>query len=146
MMLNFQRQFARPVLDGQKRQTIRARGNRRRPVVGEWAHCFTGLRTRSTVKLGAWRVSQVDVLRMSVRGAGFGETVLGSDRLGPCGLEELAKADGFAGAVAMHRWFLSYHGPVEFDGWVIRWDWLPVVPPPVLPWEAASAPRAEAPR
>jgi hypothetical protein len=137
MLLNFQRQFARPVLDGTKRQTIRASGSRRRPAPGEWAHCYTGLRTRSTHKLGTWRIAQVDVLRMSVRDSGFGDVILGADRLGGVGLADLAAADGFKGTVAMHRWFLGYHGAIEFDGWVIRWDWLPVEPPVILPWEVS---------
>ena len=137
MLLNFQRQFARPVIDGAKRQTIRARGKRRRPLPGEWVHCYTGLRTRSTHKLGAWRVAQVDVLRMCVTDSGFEDVVLGANRLYGDGLYSLAVADGFKSDVAMHRWFLGYHGAVEFEGWVIRWDWLPIVPPVVLPWEVS---------
>ena len=135
MLLNFQRQFARPVWAGEKRQTIRSAGKRVHvPKVGEVAHCYTGLRTRSTVLLGKWPISSVQVLRMDIGPDGLSGVVLGDEPLRHGGLEALAVADGFADCKAMATWFCDSHEPGEFYGWVIGWDWHPVLEI-VLPFE-----------
>ncbi|MBU0749179.1 MAG: hypothetical protein KKG67_20545 [Gammaproteobacteria bacterium] len=135
MLLNFQRQFARPVWAGQKRQTIRSAGKRVHvPKVGELAHCYTGLRTRSTVRLGVWPISSVQVLRMEVDGHGLSGVVLGDSPASSAQLRALAQQDGFADAAAMGKWFAENHEPGDFYGWVVGWDWSPV-PEIVLPFE-----------
>lgn len=136
MLLNFQRQFARQVWAGHKRQTIRAAGKRAHgPKVGEMAYCYTGLRTRSTVKLGAWPISRVEVLRMEVCLDGLSDVVLGADPIGWEGLSALAVADGFADDIAMEEWFVRNHPRGEFYGWVVGWNWSPGVEI-VLPFES----------
>lgn len=125
MLLNFQRMFARQVWAGEKRQTIRSAGQRKDvPVMGGWAHCYTGLRTRNTLKLGSWRISRVDVIRFDLNGQGIKRLTLASEPVSWGGFEALAKADGFASAAAMSRWFAANHAPGEFYGWVIQWDWV----------------------
>ena len=135
MLLNFQRQFARRVWAGEKRQTIRSAGKRVHvPKVGEIAHCYTGLRTRSTVLLGKWLISRVQVLRMDVAEGGISGVILGDQPLRFGDVHSLAKADGFTDCAAMARWFCDNHERGEFYGWVIGWDWHPM-PEIVLPFE-----------
>lgn len=124
MLLNFQRVFARSVWEGKKRQTIRAAGQRQHvPAVGDTAHCYTGLRTRRTLKLGSWPIARVDVLRMDVTPVGLRNVVLGAEVLRAADLDALAVADGFASSQAMGRWFAANHPGGEFYGWVIGWEW-----------------------
>lgn len=135
MLLNFQRQFARRVWAGEKRQTIRSAGKRVHvPKVGEVAHCYTGLRTRSTVLLGKWPISSVQVLRMDIEGRGISGVILGDQPLRHGDVDALAKADGFTDGAAMAQWFGDNHEPGEFYGWVIGWAWQPM-PEIVLPFE-----------
>lgn len=135
MLLNFQRQFARQVWAGHKRQTIRAAGKRAHgPRVGDTAYCYTGLRTRSTVKLGQWPISRVQVLRMEIGTAGLTDVILGADAIWSFELNALAVADGFKSGQAMSDWFRANHPQGEFYGWVIGWDWSPVAEI-VLPFE-----------
>lgn len=135
-MLNFQRFFARAVWEGTKRQTIRSAGNRRDvPKVGDVAHCFTGLRTRQTIKLGAWPIVRVDVLRMRIGSDGsLKDVIVGAGPLAPGDRAAFAEADGFGNWNAMQSWFCSAHPPQEFYGWVVHWDWS-LVPGVVLPFE-----------
>ncbi|MGE0350913.1 hypothetical protein [Hydrogenophaga sp.] len=120
MLLNFQRVFARSVWEGKKRQTIRSAGQRQHvPAIGDTAHCYTGLRTRRTLKLGSWPIERVDVLRMDVGHWGLRNALLGAQPLSHWELMNLAVADGFASSQAMGRWFAANHPPGEFYGWVI---------------------------
>lgn len=124
MLLNFQRQFAADVVTGIKRQTIRSAGKRVHvPRVGEQAHCYTGLRTRATKRLGMWPVKAVEVLRMDVTDIGLSNVVLGANRMTTLGLEQLAVEDGFKSAADMGAWFAKTHGCGEFYGWLIGWEW-----------------------
>jgi hypothetical protein len=124
MLLNFQKQFALKVWQGDKRQTIRAAGHRKGvPDVGQVAHCYTGLRTRNTQLLGRWVIEVVQVIRFDLNGQGIHGLTLAGEPVGWVGFEALAKADGFAGAAAMGRWFAENHEPGEFYGWVVGWRW-----------------------
>lgn len=129
MLLNFQRGFARSVWTGLKRQTIRSAGHRlHAPAISDTAHCYTGLRTRRTLKLGSWPIVRVDVLRMDVHALGLRNVVLGAEVLRAADLDALAAADGFASGQAMGRWFVANHPPGEFYGWVIGWEWTSPAP------------------
>ncbi len=126
MLLNFQRQFARQVWQGEKRQTIRAAGHRKHvPQVGDLAYCYTGLRTRHTQHLGTWTITRVEVLRMDILPDTLESMVLGSNPLTANAFEALARADGFGNGSAMARWFIDNQPPGEFYGWVIEWAWSP---------------------
>lgn len=126
MLLNFQKQFAFPVWRGVKRQTIRAAGQRKDvPAVGHLANCYTGLRTRNTQLLGRWVIDRVQVIRFDLNGQGIKRLTLASEPVSWGQFEALAKADGFADAGAMSRWFADNHAPGEFYGWVIAWQWTP---------------------
>lgn len=127
MLLNFQKQFARPVWSGEKRQTIRAKGKRlQAPKPGDRAYCYTGLRTRSTVKLGDWPISRVDWLRMTVEADRLSNVIVDSVLLFGHERDALARDDGFEDFKAMEAWFVRNHPPGNFSGWVIQWAWAPV--------------------
>lgn len=124
MLLNFQKQFAADVWVGRKRQTIRAAGQRKDvPEVGLVANCYTGLRTRNPQLLGRWEIDRVQVIRFDLTGDGIKGLTLASEPVRWGAFDALAKADGFADAEAMSRWFAANHAPGEFHGWVIGWDW-----------------------
>lgn len=123
MLLNFQKQFAADVWSGRKRQTIRAAGQRKDvPEVGQVANCYTGLRTRNTQLLGRWVIDRVQVIRFDLV-EGIEDLTVASEPVRWGAFEALAKADGFANAAAMSRWFAEHHAPGPFYGWVIGWDW-----------------------
>ncbi len=133
MLLNFQKQFAFRVWRGEKRQTIRAAGQRKDvPAVGQLANCYTGLRTRNTHLLGRWVIDRVQVIRFDLRRGAIKGLTLASEPVSWAVFEALAKADGFASADAMSRWFCDNHEPGDFYGWVIAWQWTPEGAAPAL--------------
>lgn len=125
--LNFKAQFADQVRNGEKRQTIRARGKRRPPRVGEPLMLYTGMRQVGCRKLLDAVCTSVEPISMSLRGkgvvqmprtAGIGEPLwafLFDDEI-----EALARADGFPDAAAFFAWFRENHGDT-FSGYVIKW-------------------------
>lgn len=123
--LNFKAQFADQVKNGEKRQTIRARGKRRAPRVGEPLMLYTGMRTQYCRKLLDAVCVAVEPISLSVwsktaqmpRNMGTEPvwTFLDDDEI-----EELAKGDGFASADALFAWFAENYGDT-FSGYVIKW-------------------------
>lgn len=123
--LNFKAQFADQVRSGEKRQTIRARGKRRPPRVGEPLMLYTGMRQVGCRKLLDAVCTSVEPISISVRTKAvqvprmFGceprFVLLGDDEI-----DELAKADGFASAGDFFAWFLEHHGDT-FSGYLIKW-------------------------
>ena len=134
--LNFQAQFAPLVESGEKRQTIRAyRKDGRDPKPGCRLYLFTGMRTKSCIRLVVHRA--VEVIRRAVKGVPFGHVVecveVRAVSLNPQGAltidgiavgvsryNRLAKADGFVDMYAMCTWFEDTHG-LPFEGLLIRW-------------------------
>lgn len=118
---NFKAQFGAAVRSGAKRQTIRARGKRPPPKVGDWAHCYTGLRTRAVCRLGQFkiiRVAQISIsassrqIQMPRNGAWY--------VLEDAEVEQLAIADGFATADEFFAFFANEHGGT-LSGDLIEW-------------------------
>ena len=144
--LNFQRRFARLVERGLKRSTIRAyRLDRRDSKPGDRLFLFTGQRTTSSRRL----VARIGRGRIPVPGFALGHVVrcksvhpieLREERgtveraaghvelktvvhvaLGsPCGIDRLAKLEGFRSGEDMFEWFRKTHG-LPFKGLLIRW-------------------------
>ena len=122
---NFKARFADQVKNLEKRQTIRARGKRRPPRVGEPLMLYTGMRTQNCRKLLDAACASVEPISMSIWsktaqmprnvGAETVWTFLDDDEL-----EALARADGFASVDALFAWFAETHGDT-FSGYVIRW-------------------------
>lgn len=123
--LNFKAQFADQVKNLQKRQTIRARGKRRPPRVGEPLMLYTGMRQVACHKLLDAVCTSVELISISIKTKTvqmprmFGSeprfVLLDDDEI-----EELAKADGFDSAESFFAWFADIHGST-FSGYVIKW-------------------------
>lgn len=123
--LNFKAEFADQVKTLQKRQTIRARGKRRPPRVGEPLMLYTGMRQVGCHKLLDAVCTSVEPISISIR-----SRIVQVPRLygiGPCfvsldddEIEALAKADGFDSGDAFFAWFGKHHGDT-FSGYLIKW-------------------------
>lgn len=118
---NFQAQFADAVRSGAKRQTIRARGKRPPPSVGQVAHCYVGLRTNGVSPLGKFPIESVTRISISTKS----RTVSMSKwecwiELDLPEIEQLARDDGFDSADAFFAFFCTEHGST-FSGYVIKW-------------------------
>jgi hypothetical protein len=123
---NFNPQFAGAIERREKRQTIRARGKRRPPRIGETLFLYTGMRTSACRRLltspcTGVELIQIDAKRREVSmprpfGAGQAWTRLEDDEV-----ELLARDDGFASADAFFAWFDAVHGR-SMSGYLIRWE------------------------
>jgi len=120
---SFQKQFAAPILEGTKRQTIRADRHRHaRP--GEVLQLFTGMRTRHCRRLGTATCQSIspitlnfDARRIVYRFAD------GTTTIYPGGLDDFARHDGFADWPAMRAFWAKTHPPLPaFSGWLVRWS------------------------
>lgn len=111
---NFKARFADGVEHDLKLTTIRARGKRQPPVVGECIRRYTGMRTKKCRWLGDRFCKSVHPLRMDRRGHVF---IQGS-RLTNLELLVLAVGDGFESISAFREFFKTVHG-LPFRGWLI---------------------------
>lgn len=125
--INFKQRFAHAVACGQKRQTIRARGKRRPPEVGEALQLYTGMRTMLCKKLVrpdpvCTSVEPITIstglkqVRM-IQAYGVNQAWLDLDLKE---IEALATADGFNSVDEFFGFFEEAHGPT-FSGYLIKW-------------------------
>lgn len=121
--LNFQARFKESVRSGSKRQTIRARGKRSPPKVGDTLYLYSGLRTKNVSHLGEVTCRRVSQLSISVRNrtvqainleANMWVTMTADE------VEKLAQADGFSGADEFFAWVQENHGST-LSGFLIEW-------------------------
>ena len=129
--LSFKGQFAGPIVEGIKRQTVRA-GRKRPPRVGERLQLYTGMRTKHCRKIIPDPLcTEVRVIRIVVDPKAPGiiaEIDFGDFKLREHEIERFAVADGFAGTDgcsarrAMGNFWMRHHGPGEFLGLLIRWE------------------------
>lgn len=120
---NFLPQFVGPIERGEKRQTVRKlRKDGRRPVPGDTAALYTGLRTKATRVLKEALVTKCCAVRIMF---GHPAQLLIDGRLvEPDERSEFAKADGFESWPAMVAWFREHHGANgsgSFDGFCVVW-------------------------
>lgn len=120
--LNFKAQFADQVKNGEKRQTIRTRGKRRPPRVGEPLMLYAGIGCRKLLDTVCTAVVPISISIKSQtvqmpRNFGVEPRWVSLD---DDDIEELAKADGFPSADAFFAWFGENHGDT-FSGYVIKW-------------------------
>jgi hypothetical protein len=111
---SFKARFAQPILDGVKKQTIRA-DRRRHAHPGEELQLYTGRKLiacaicKEVVRVEIdFRCPQVLICREG------GWSILK--------VEDFARADGFSSFHAMAEFWLSVHGATSFHGFMIRWD------------------------
>lgn len=123
---NFQQQFADDVESGKKPHTIRERGKRRPPNVGEELQLYTGMRTKNCriLKRATCRLVEVIEIRSRHRHVLIG-TPSGDDyqfnRIDGEVLERFALADGFASVDAFFEFFKKPAGDY-FSGFLIHWE------------------------
>lgn len=140
---SFQRQFVTPIQVGlglqqtipgtvyvPKRQTIRAVGKRRHARPGETLQLYRGMRTRQCFKIGDARCVEAGEIEL-VFGARPSVLIRGETRAevvthfvsSPDGLDDFARADGFADWAAMVAFWVEQHGPLrEFFGVIVYWE------------------------
>ena len=119
---NFKPQFAAAVLSGQKRQTIRRnRADGRRPVPGDVAKLYTGLRTSATQLLRQAPVVQCRGVRIYL---GDGLITVDGKRMEGVERGDFARADGFDHWPAMLAFFQEQYGAdgEVFEGFCVEWS------------------------
>lgn len=113
--LNFKKQFANKVENGEKTQTIRA--TRKRPFrYGDKLYLYTGLRTKYCKKIGesvCHNIEEVEILSNGVM-------KLSGQVLNRAQRDEMATRDGFDNWNDMWLWFRDTHG-FPFHGQLIQW-------------------------
>lgn len=122
---NFQERFADAIKAGEKRQTIRQRGKRPPPKVGDTLILFTGMRTIHCRKLLQAKCAAVEPISISaamrmvkmVRLVGWTYIYVPLDA---DEVEALARADGFDNANEFFRFFQEEHGGT-LSGHLIKW-------------------------
>lgn len=118
---NFKEQFAGPIRDRTKNQTIRRNGKRRHAVDGERLQLYTGMRTRDCAKildidpvcLGSHSI-RIDVGDRKIIAIWIGGQLVKRP-------ERFARRDGFDSLAAMHAFFKAMHGVGSFEGTLIEW-------------------------
>ena len=118
---NFQKQFAADVESGKKHQTIRAkRKDGQRPMIGQTAYLYTGMRHSSCRKLGEHPITNVQDLFISEK-----EVLLEMfgvpTPMGSWELEKIALADGFENRRELLRYIKETYG-LPFEGDLIKWS------------------------
>lgn len=126
---SFKSQFAMPIINGTKLQTIRAQGKRRHARPGEPLQLYTGMRTKHCHKIiepdpvcdtviaieiavEPERITSIHLLTGLYVGGTF---------LGERAMEKFAKHDGFTDLADMHKFWLENHGAGHFKGVLITW-------------------------
>lgn len=125
-LLGFRARFGPLILDGSKRQTIRAPRKDLRPHAreGQTLYLYTGLRTKNARKLGEACCLGVDDVRLNLqRDSATVISVRGvMPIVGPADLDAFAQRDGLADWADMKAIFAELHGDMpEFNGVMIRW-------------------------
>ena len=126
-VFNFKKQFAPMVRDGSKLQTIRAnRADKKRPVPGDIACLYTGLRTKKTQLL---REAVVNSCKSILMDTVQGIIVVDGLLLSQADALAFATADGFATRLEMFTWFEDQYMSTTFKGFVTTWAPLSEVTP-----------------
>lgn len=119
--LNFQKQFAQSVENGEKRQTIRAtwKDGRQPAKRGDQLALYTGMRTKGCRKLMDVECVEVSPVFLCRAGQSPAIYVDGKPMVGP---DDFARRDGFESIDAMLTFFEETHG-LPFQGWLIEWSY-----------------------
>lgn len=112
--INFMKQFADAVENGDKRQTIRP--ERKRPIcAGDTLYLYTGQRTRQARKLKEVECSQVSDIEV----ANY-YVLLNGKCLAPLDADSFAQRDGFNNRHELIAFFKRQYG-LPFNGVLIEW-------------------------
>jgi len=124
--LNFKRDFADQIKNGEKTQTIRKSRKDTKPHcrVGDQLKLYTGQRTKHCELLGVGKVTSIKSVSiyptyMELDGVELQKTIAFRDD--PLTDNEFAEKDGFAGFMEMADFFEQTYG-LPFHGVVISWE------------------------
>jgi hypothetical protein len=119
---SFKPMFAPRILDGTKRQTIRA-DRKRHARPGEQMQLYTGMRTKQCKLITRVTCESVQPIRLSFSGRGGSAIIAGGTGLEIIeNLEEFARSDGFENWIAMRNFWWHEHGAFNgFEGVLITW-------------------------
>lgn len=120
---SFQKQFVGPILDGTKRQTIRA-DRKRHARPGEELQLYTGMRTRHCKLIAKRRCIDVGTISLDLDAGRIvvkvGESILHGHY--PNELDGFARGDGFSSWDEMRAFWAKHHpGATQFQGIIITW-------------------------
>lgn len=119
---SFMKQFAPPIVEGTKRQTIR--GERKRHArPGETIQLYTGMRTKYCRRIGVAICRLASPITIDFQEPRISYTLDAClITVWPGKLDEFARGDGFADWPAMCAFWAKYHPELPvFAGWMIRW-------------------------
>lgn len=127
---SFKARFAPPIVEGRKRQTIRA-DRKRHARPGEALQLYQGMRTKLCVKILEEDPICIAVqpVRLVFSRHGFAELpIVGNRLLSPSAALGFALEDGFESEADMAAFWWSEHRPkdpaetlIHFSGVLIRW-------------------------
>lgn len=116
---SFQKQFAVPILEGTKRQTIRAIGKRKHAWPGDELQLYVGMRTKHCKLIGRATCKSRTFIRLNLAERRVQIGLVG--KINPL-TELFARSDGFAGSDDMVAFWAKHHPGVSiFDGLLIQW-------------------------
>lgn len=118
---SFKARFADPILDGTKRQTIRA-PRKRHARSGEELQLYTGMRTKSCKLIRRAKCLDVSTVRLDFDATRVEvlETGTAWTTIDEC--NAFAVADGFTDWKDMHAFWRKEHPDIDaFEGVLIRW-------------------------
>lgn len=114
--LSFNKKFVPHILNGTKKQTIRA--FRKNPIkVGNHLFLYTGMRTKECEKIG--EAICVAIYKISIRTDGI--TISPNFEVPINQLNHYAQQDGFKNWDDMRRWWVLTHD-LPFNGNLIMWE------------------------
>lgn len=120
---SFNKQFAQPIIDRRKKQTIRAYGKRPHAKPGDHLQLYVGMRTKQCKKIipdvvcVARKEIEIYVHDHAINGIVIdGKWIEGDSK------HDFAVLDGFASIDDMHSFWLAHHGGGTFRGWIIYWE------------------------
>jgi hypothetical protein len=116
---NFQARFVPAIRRGKKTHTIRRLGKRKHAKPGDRIQLYTGLRTSNAQKIIDDPICKAVIpVEIILDEECIVSIVLGGKSQK---IEQFAIADGFRSADDMHKFWLDFHGPGVFRGYMIAW-------------------------
>jgi len=118
--LNFKAQFAEPVRSGEKRQTIRPRGQRRAKV-GDTLYLFTGMRTKHCERLRNEKCLVAVPIDIDTRTNTLYGNFLTGQPMNTHDMLLIEKLDGFKNSAEFFAFFRKQYGEGIHQMILYRW-------------------------
>jgi uncharacterized protein YqfB (UPF0267 family) len=120
---SFRKQFVKPIIEGTKRQTIRAERRSRHVRAGEQLQLYTAMRTKYCRLIGRATCLRSSPIELDFLGEQVRIRELrGVFTIWPLGLDQFARDDGFADWAALQAFWAAEHPELtSFAGVIIRW-------------------------